>query len=237
MSDVSLFTDEDSFESISEKVYEKAKKQASGITGIELSDKITEKVIEEENVKEEIIEEEEQTIKGGSYSEGIIEQLKKKYDKYLKDTQEEYKLLKRKKQMGGAPGALIMFIVIIKLILMTMGSFIFNYFPVVLLITSMCVYIEYKLTVVMGHDIIGFPLIYMICACICPCGWTFFRLFKGWTNKLNISTGGLWSVLTNCSDATSILNIYKVDGSVCKNGDCFIVSKECHNVLYPKKIE
>ncbi len=118
---------------------------------------------------------------------------------------------------------------------MTMGSFIFSYFPVVLLISLMCVYIEYKLTVTMGYDIIGLPLVYMTCACCCPCGWTFFRLFKGWTNKLNISTGGLWPLLTNCSNEISILDIHKVDGSVCKDGDCFIVSKDCHNVLYPRE--
>ena len=32
--------------------------------------------------------------------------------------------------MGGGPSALVMVVVIIKLILMTMGSFIFSYFPV-----------------------------------------------------------------------------------------------------------
>ena len=42
-------------------------------------------------------------------------------------------------------------------------------------------------------------------------------------------------LLTNCSNEISILDIYKVDGSVCKNGDCFIVSKDCHNVLYPRE--
>ena len=237
MSDVSLFTDDESMVPIYEKVHNKARSQASGMTGIELPTNITEEIIEEEVVEEENVVEEEQkeTIKGGSNREGILEQLKKKYGGYLKDTQEEYKSLKKKKQMGGEPGALVMVVVIIKLILMTAGSFIFSYFPVVVLISSMCLYIEYKLTVIMGHDVVGMPLVYMVLAFACPCGWTFFRLFKGWTNKLNISTGGLWALLTNCSDPISILNIYEVDGSVCKDGDCFIVNKDCHNILYPRE--
>lgn len=241
MSDVSLFTDDESMEPIYERVHNKARTQAYGITGIELPTNINKEVTEEEVIEEEVIEEEEEivveeeTIKGGGNRGGILEQLKKKYGGYLKDTQEEYKSLKRKKQMGGEPGALIMVVVIIKLILMTIGSFIFSYFPVVVLISAMCLYIEYKLTVIMGHDIVGMPLVYMILAFACPCGWTFFRLFKGWTNKLNISTGGLWSILINCSDPTTVLNIHNVDGSVCKNGDCFIVSKDCHNILYPRE--
>ena len=233
MTDVSLFTDDESMESMAETVHNKTLDQISSRTGIELRTNITEQVIGEENSENEVVEEE--TMKGGNNSGGILEQLKSKYGGYLKSTQQEYKSLKKQQQTGGAPGALVMVVVIIKLILMTMGSFIFSYFPVVLLISLMCVYIEYKLTVTMGYDIIGLPLVYMTFACCCPCGWTFFRLFKGWTNKLNISTGGLWPLLTNCSSEISILDIYKVDGSVCKDGDCFIVSKDCHNVLYPRE--
>lgn len=234
MTDVSLFTDDESMELMAETVHNKTLGQISSRTGIELKTDITEQVIGEENSENEVVGEEE-TMKGGNNGGGILEQLKRKYGGYLENAKVEYKSLKKQQQTGGGPGALVMVVVIIKLILMTMGSFIFSYFPVVLLISLMCVYIEYKLTVTMGYDIIGLPLVYMICACCCPCGWTFFRLFKGWTNKLNISTGGLWPLLTNCSNEISILDIYKVDGSVCKDGDCFIVSKDCHNVLYPRE--
>ena len=117
---------------------------------------------------------------------------------------------------------------------MITGSFIFSYFPIVLIISCVCMYIEYKLTVTMGHSVMGMPLLYMCCASGCPCCWTLFRLFRGWTNKLNIKTGGLWPILTKCSDALSVLNIHKVDGKVCETGDCYIVSKNCYNVLYPK---
>ena len=239
MTDVSLFTEDESMDLISETVHSKTLKQL-GTTGINLNTNMTEKVIKEDAVKDKNVKDKnvkEETTTGGSNSGGILDQLKKKYGGYLKDAQEEYKSLKKKQQMGGAPGALTMVVVIIKIILMTAGSFIFSYFPIVFLISSMCLYIEYKLTVTLGQDVVGMPLIYMILAFVCPCGWTFFRLFKGWNNKLNISTGALWPLLTNCSDEMSILNIYNVDGSVCKNGDCFIVSKDCHNVLYPREKE
>ena len=160
MTDVSLFTDDESMETIAETVYSKTLDQITGRTGIELRTNITEQVIdEEEDVNQEVVEEE--TMKGGNNSGGILEQLKRKYGGYLKKTQQEYETLKKQKQMGGGPSALVMVVVIIKLILMTMGSFIFSYFPVVLLISLMCVYIEYKLTVTMGHDIMGLPLVYI----------------------------------------------------------------------------
>ena len=133
MTDVSLFTDDESMISIAETVHNKTLNQISSKTGIELKKDITEEVIEEETIDEEVVEEE--TIAGGNRSGGILEQLKRKYGGYLKSAQQEYKLLKKQKQMGGSPSALVMVVVIIKLILMTMGSFIFSYFPVVLLIS------------------------------------------------------------------------------------------------------
>lgn len=211
MTDVRLFSDDETVELIADTIYDQTITQVAGITGREL--------------QEEVVEE-------GNIRGGILEQLKNSCNKSLEKTKKEYR---NKRQSGG--GAVTMFAVIIKLILMTTGSFIFSYFPIVFLISSMCLYIEYKLTVVMGQSIVGLPLFYMSCACCCPCLWTFFRLFKGWTNKLNISTPGIWSLLINCSDSLSILNIYNVDGSVCKQGDCYIVSKECHNVLYPRTKE
>ena len=145
MADVSLFTDDESMELIAETVHNKTLDQISGRTGIELKTDITEQVIEEETINEEVVEEE--TMEGENNMGGILEQLKRKYGGYLKSTQQEYKSLKNQRQTGGGPSALVMVVVIIKLILMTMGSFIFSYFPVVLLISLMCVYIEYKLTV------------------------------------------------------------------------------------------
>lgn len=213
MTDVNLFSDSDTVELIADKMHDKILSQVSGLSGVELRKDKTEK----------------------KNKEGILDILKNKYSGYLHNTKKEYDDLKKKKQSGGSVTALTMFVVTIKIILMTIGTYMFNYFPVVFLISLMCFYIEYKLTVTMGHNIVGMPMMYMMCAFCCPCCWTCFRLFKGWTNKLNISTGALWSLLINCSDPISILNIHKVDGSVCKDGDCYIVSKNCHNVLYPRQ--
>ena len=157
MTDVNLFSDSDTVELIADTMHNKILQQVSGLSGVELTNEETKKI-----------------NKGG-----ILDVLKNKYGGYLDDTKKEYDNLKKKKQSGGAVTALTMFVVIIKIMLMTMGTFMFSYFPIVFLILLMCFYIEYKLTVVMGHDILGMPMIYMMCACCCPCCWTCIRLFKG----------------------------------------------------------
>jgi len=215
MTDVSLFSDDENIELMADKIHNDILTQVEGLSGIKL--------------KKDLVDNGGKNIMEG----GILNQLRNKYNNYLEDTKKEYYNLKKKKQSGG--GVLTMFVVIIKLILMIFGSYMFNYFPIVMLICLMCVYIEYKLTVTMGHSIIGMPILYMIFACCCPCFWTIFRFFVGWTNKLNVQTGNIWAVLTNCSDPLSILNIYSVNGPVCRSGECFIVNKNCHNVLYPNK--
>ena len=167
-------------------------------------------------------------------NEGIIEILKKKYMNEIKSLKQQLNNKKNKEQKGGAIGALGILVVVLKLTLMTIGTYIFKYFPMVFLIALMCLYIEYKLTIIMGLNIVGLPLFYMICAFCCPCCWTCFRLFKGWTNSLNVQTENLYNILGKCASATSVLDIYPIDGRVCKNAPCWTTSKRCHSALYRK---
>ena len=142
MTDISLYSDDKSVDSIADKVHARTMDKVSILTGRDLrseEDDNSDIITEEENYND-IIAEEEENI--GIMEGGILNILKTKYNKNLKKVQKEYRVLSKKKQSGGA-GALTMFVVIIKLILMTTGSFIFGYFPVVMLISGMCVYIEY----------------------------------------------------------------------------------------------
>jgi hypothetical protein len=164
---------------------------------------------------------------------GIIEVLKEKYMNKIQSLKKQYHNMNSKEQKGGVVGGLAIFVAVIKIILMTLGTYMFDYFWCVFFISLMCVYIEYKLATVMGIDIIGLPLLYMLCAFCCPCCWTCIRLFKGWTNSLNMYTGNLFTILTNCSTATSILDIYNIDGKVCKDAACHLTRKPCYDVLFP----
>ena len=185
--------------------------------------------------KERIIEGGENIVKEGK--ESLLDELYKKYEDSRKKILKEYNEIvnnKDGKQKGGAVGGLTLIFVVLKLIMMTIGTYIFNYFPIVFIISIICLYMEYRLTTVMGQDIVGMPMLYMIFAFCCPCCWTCFRLFKGWTNTLNIPTEGLFSIMSNCSSPMTILDIHEVDGNVCKDSGCYITSKECHSVLYPR---
>lgn len=176
-------------------------------------------------------------IEEESVKKSILDRLMDDFDSQRIKLQVEYNDLVNKReseQKGGAVGGLTLMFVVLKLLMMTIGTYIFNYFPVVFIISLICLYMEYRLTTVMGQDIVGMPMLYMMCACCCPCCWTFFRLFKGWTNTLNVSTEGLWGIMSNCSSPMTILDIHEVDGNVCKDSGCYITSKDCHSILYPR---
>ena len=191
--------------------------------------------LEEKVFKERIINGGENIVEEENKS--LLKELYNKYEDSRKKILKEYNEIVNNedgKQRGGAVGGLTLIFVILKLIMMTIGTYIFNYFPIVFIISIICLYMEYRLTTIMGQDIVGMPMLYMIFACCCPCCWTCFRLFKGWTNTLNISTEGLFSIMSNCSSPMTILDIHEVDGNVCKDSGCYITSKECHSVLYPR---
>lgn len=170
-------------------------------------------------------------------SGGIIPQLKQKYNILLAN---EYKNLNRyyntsntTQQQTGGNIIFGMVIVIIKIFLFTIGTFIFNWWPVVLFISINCAYIEYKLLTVTNNSIFSLNSLYIILALCCPCVWTIFRLFKGWSTPTENQTDGLWNILLNCGVNKFVdLDINTFNNEMCENrGDCFIMPNKCYQSI------
>tara|TARA_B110001450_G_C17595080_1_gene470520 strand:+ start:214 stop:1161 length:948 start_codon:yes stop_codon:yes gene_type:complete len=173
-------------------------------------------------------------------SGGIIPQLKQKYNILLEN---EYKTLNSYYNTPNTPnttqqqkgGSIVvgMVIVIIKIFLFTIGTFIFNWWPLVLLISIYCAYIEYKLLTVTNNSLLGLNALYIILALCCPCIWATFRLFKGWTTPTETQTDGLWHILLNCGVNKFVdLDINTFNNEMCENnGDCFIMPNKCYQSI------
>lgn len=174
---------------------------------------------------------------GNKISGGMIGQLKTKYNNLYEKELLNYKNLKKKQLKGVQSGGSVMIItiVVIKLFLLTVGNFIFDWWPMVLLISLYAVGVEYTLIKTSGKSLLGVPILTLGFACLCPCCWTMFRLFKGWENSKNESTDNLYHVLSNCNSTTSILDIHNYYSRPCEGKDCFWTTDKCYNSLYPAK--
>ena len=168
-------------------------------------------------------------------SGGIIPKLKKKYSKMLKD---EYKLINAIRgggQVGGNP-TLILFNSVVKIFFMTVGTFIFDWWPVVVVISLYCAYLEYSMLAITDTEIVGLDGLSILFACACPCCWTGFRLYKGWKTQLNTETDNLWTIMKSCSPYLS-MPLTEIKSSSCEGTKCYIMSPECYKSVYETEKE
>ena len=98
--------------------------------------------------------------------EGIIEKLKVKLKTELSKAHKEYEKAQLNinntsiRQKGGMdPGTLGIIGAVIKIGLMTIGTYVLDWWPSVFLISFMCAYIEYRMTNIVGQSIVGLPLL------------------------------------------------------------------------------
>lgn len=176
----------------------------------------------------------ENKISGGIVGQ-IKANLKENYTKEvnnLKNINNINKLNGGGKLKGGNP---ILFTIgaVIKIILMTLGTFIFDWWPIMMILSFYCVYIEYKMTILTGQEIMGTPIIFLLGAYFCPCFWALGRLGMGWTTSKN-TTPGLFNVLSKCTDDNITLNLNYYYGKPCKEAKCLYTTKDCFNALFGK---
>ena len=169
-------------------------------------------------------------------SGGIIPKMKKKYKRllskeYRKFNNEYNKIKKHGVQHGGANPALIMAITGGKLFLLTVGTFIFDWWPIVVIISIYAAYIEYTMLTVTQAEIFGLDGLSILFALLCPCCWTAARLYKGWSTQKLTETDNLWNILQNCSPNLG-MDISKFQNSECEDIDCYITNKQCYNSIF-----
>jgi len=169
-------------------------------------------------------------------SGGMVPKARKKWDGLYEKELQKYKEIKNRKEgelKGG--GVFTIVIVVIKLFLFTIGNFIFDWWPIVFIISLYCAAIEYKIIKTMGQSIWGFSSLTIAFACCCPCCWTFLRLFRGYENSLGKQTQNLYHILSNCSSGTNVLDIQNYYSRPCEGTKCFWTSDKCFKTLYPDK--
>lgn len=164
---------------------------------------------------------------------GMIGRARENFNQLYANEKEQYYELTNNinlnKKMKGGAGMMII-PAVIKMFLFTMGSFIFNWYPIMMLISFYCVYIEYKMLSLIEEDMTGTPLLFLAFAYCCPCFWTIYRSISGW----NTNEGGspdLFGVLSKCSADGLTLNYFKLK---CKNKSCIVTSKDCFTELFSK---
>ena len=133
---------------------------------------------------------------------------------------------------GGNP---ILFIIgaVVKIILMTVGTFIFDWWPIMMILSFYCVYIEYKMTLLTGQEVMGTPIIFLLGSYFCPCFWAIARLGIGWTTTKQTSPG-LFNVLSKCTNDNISLNFDHYYGKPCKQTKCLWTTDDCYNALFGK---
>tara|TARA_B100001175_G_C19444546_1_gene608052 strand:- start:351 stop:842 length:492 start_codon:yes stop_codon:yes gene_type:complete len=154
----------------------------------------------------------------------MIEKIKNKNDLLL---EQEYKKLEKTKSFKGGALEVSMIIVIIKILLLTVGTFMLSWWPYVFIIAIYCTIKEYEMGSVLQYDMLQ-TIIYMIFAFCCPCCWGVLRLFNGWNfdiNGVDSSTSGFGSILQNCEPYGLFLNISNLG-----NGD-IKTTQSCYNVI------
>ena len=162
---------------------------------------------------------------------GIIPRLKNKYSKMLKKEYKKFNAMKGGKQVGGMNPTLIMGISVVKIFFFTIGTFIFDWWPIVVLISIYCAYLEYSMLKITDTEIMGLEGLSLLFAFLCPCCWTAFRLFKGWKTPLNTETDNLWNIMQNCSPKFS-MPLTKVQSSACEGTSCYVIPPQCYKSIF-----
>lgn len=178
---------------------------------------------------------------------GIIGQIKTKlkthYDKEcnnlrnLKNIQNNYQNSNHqnnfnggKKQSGGNP-MVFMVVAVVKIFFITIGTFIFDWWPIMMLLSLYCVFIEYKMLQLSGENIIGMPIAILLGAYFCPCIWAIFRLVMGFNTSIG-KKANLFNVLSKCTDDGFTVNFFEYYGKGCKESKCIWASDICQEALF-----
>lgn len=171
-------------------------------------------------------------------SGGMIGQIRKtlfeKYNKEVENYKNSYNNQKGggNKQKGGNP-LLFMGVAGFKIGLMTIGTFIFNWWPIMMIVSFYCVYVEWKMVQLSGEDVLGLPILYLLGAYLCPCIWALVRLFMGYSASEN-SQPRLFNILSKCTDDGFTLNFHEYRGRDCKDDKCLWTTNDCYETLFGK---
>ena len=161
---------------------------------------------------------------------GLIPKLKKKYSKMINNEYKRIKQIRGGGQVGGNP-AMVLIISIIKIFSMTVGTFVFDWWPIVVIISLYCAYLEYSMLTVTDTQIMGLDGLSVLFAFACPCCWTGLKLYKGWKTQLNTETDNLWTIMKNCSPYLS-MPLTQVKSSLCEGTNCYLMPPECYKSIY-----
>ena len=173
----------------------------------------------------------ENTISGG-----IIGQIRNKFETKYQNELVNYNNLKQNfakgKQMGGNP-LLFMGLAGFKIGLMTVGTFLFNWWPIMMFVSLYCVLIEYNMIKLSGQDMMGVPILFLLGAYLCPCIWAIVRLFMGWTTNANTNPK-LFNILSKCTSDGFNVNFHEYYGRDCKGNKCVWTTNDCYSALFGK---
>lgn len=175
----------------------------------------------------------EDKISGGIIGQ-IKKNLKKIYEKEMKNFTNFYNSSFKGggKQTGGNP-ILFMAIAVVKIALMTLGTFFFDWWPVMMIISFYCVYIEYKMIKLSGESVMGLPIVYLLGAYLCPCFWAIGRVAMGWSTNMGTSPN-LFNIFSKCTDDGFTLNFHEYYGRDCKDNKCVWTTNDCYEALFDK---
>ena len=175
----------------------------------------------------------EDKISGGIIGQ-IKQNLKKNYASEIKNFNKFYKgdFKGGGKQKGGNP-ILFMAVAVVKIALMTLGTFFFDWWPVMMIISFYCVYIEYKMIKLSGQSVMGLPIVYLLGAYLCPCFWAIGRVAMGWTTNMGTSPN-LFNIFSKCTDDGFTLNFHEYYGRDCKDNKCVWTTNDCYGTLFDK---
>lgn len=169
-------------------------------------------------------------------SGGMIGQVRKKFAQKYEEELENYKNMRNNQKGGGQKGGhpiLFMGAAAFKVGLMTIGTFIFNWWPIMMLVSVYCVYVEWKMVQLSGEDVLGLPIIYLLGAYLCPCIWALIRLFMGYSTNAD-SQPRLFNILSKCTDDGFTINFHEYTGRDCKEDKCLWTTNECFQTLFGK---
>mgnify|MGYP001198699532 FL=1 len=162
---------------------------------------------------------------------GIIPKLKKKYKKMISNEYKKISKIRGGGLKGGANPTLILILSIGKIFLMTAGTFIFDWWPVVVLISAYCAYVEYSMLLLTDKTIVGLDGLSILLAFLCPCCWTAVRLYKGWETVGKKETDNLWNIIKKCSPYLT-MPVTEVNSESCQGTSCYLINKECYKSIY-----
>ena len=169
-------------------------------------------------------------------SGGMIGQIRNSFDNKYKKELENFKNLRNKQKGGGQVGGnplVFMVAAGFKVGLMTLGTFIFNWWPIMMLVSFYCLYIEWKMVKLSGENILGLPIIYLLGAYLCPCIWALVRLFMGYSTNAD-SQPKLFNILSKCTDDGFTINFHEYSGRDCKEDKCLWTTNDCYQTLFGK---